>query len=92
MTLEKLSADKDIREIVESRCPTSEGSRERARWTPTPWTTWSGVRGDARRALTSLEAGAGVALDAQPAGRTDDSPVPIVLARVEQATHRGRPL
>ena len=41
--------------------------------------------GDARRALTSLEAAAGVALDAQPAGRTDDGPVAITLPHVEQA-------
>jgi len=44
--------------------------------------------GDARRALTSLEAAAGVALDAQPAGRvgaTDDDTIPITLAQVEQA-------
>ena len=44
--------------------------------------------GDARRALTSLEAGAGVALDAEPLGRPDrdpDGPVEITLAHVEQA-------
>ncbi|ADU48094.1 Recombination protein MgsA [Intrasporangium calvum DSM 43043] len=41
--------------------------------------------GDARRALTSLEAAAGVALDAEPAGRTDDTLVLIGLAHVEQA-------
>ncbi|MDV3222863.1 MAG: replication-associated recombination protein A [Intrasporangium sp.] len=41
--------------------------------------------GDARRALTSLEAAAGVALDAEPAGRTDSSPVGITLPHVEQA-------
>lgn len=41
--------------------------------------------GDARRALTSLEAAAGVALDAQPAGRHTDEPVEVTLAQVEQA-------
>ncbi|MDN5789906.1 MAG: replication-associated recombination protein A [Micrococcales bacterium] len=41
--------------------------------------------GDARRALTALEAAAGVALDAQPAGRHTDDPVRIGLAHVEQA-------
>ncbi len=41
--------------------------------------------GDARRALTSLEAAAGVALDAEPPGRATDAPVPISLAQVEQA-------
>ncbi len=41
--------------------------------------------GDARRALTALEAAAGVALDAEPAGRTDDDPVTITLAHMEQA-------
>jgi len=41
--------------------------------------------GDARRALTSLEAAAGVALDAQPAGRVTEAQIPITLAQVEQA-------
>jgi putative ATPase len=44
--------------------------------------------GDARRALTSLEAAAGVALDAEPAGRPrdhDDQQISITLAAVEQA-------
>ncbi len=41
--------------------------------------------GDARRALTSLEAAAGVALDAQPAGRVRDQQIPIALSQVEQA-------
>jgi putative ATPase len=41
--------------------------------------------GDARRALTSLEAAAGVALDDVPPGSSDEGPVPITLAHVEQA-------
>ena len=41
--------------------------------------------GDARRALTSLEAAAGVAVDAEPAGRHTDLPLEISLAHVEQA-------
>jgi putative ATPase len=41
--------------------------------------------GDARRALTSLEAAAGVALDAHPPGRSHDQKIPISLAQVEQA-------
>ena len=41
--------------------------------------------GDARRALTSLEAAAGVALDDAPAGRDDDEPLTITLAHAEQA-------
>ncbi|WP_411283685.1 replication-associated recombination protein A [Lapillicoccus sp.] len=41
--------------------------------------------GDARRALTSLEAAAGVAVDAEPAGRHTDAPLQISLAQVEQA-------
>jgi putative ATPase len=44
--------------------------------------------GDARRALTALEAAAGVALDAQPAGRTsdkDEQAISISLSQVEQA-------
>jgi len=41
--------------------------------------------GDARRALTSLEAAAGVALDAEPAGRVSDEQIRITLSQVEQA-------
>lgn len=41
--------------------------------------------GDARRVLTSLEAAAGVALDAQPVGRASEEKIPISLAQVEQA-------
>jgi putative ATPase len=41
--------------------------------------------GDARRALTALEAAAGVALDAQPAGRAGEETIPIALSQVEQA-------
>ena len=41
--------------------------------------------GDARRVLTSLEAAAGVALDAQPAGRVSDDSIVISLSQVEQA-------
>jgi putative ATPase len=41
--------------------------------------------GDARRALTSLEAAAGVALDDAPAGRDDEQPLTITLAHAEQA-------
>jgi putative ATPase len=45
--------------------------------------------GDARRALTSLEAAAGVTLDAQPAGRVSDQQIPITLSQVEQAVARA---
>ena len=41
--------------------------------------------GDARRALTSLEAAAGVAQDDAPAGRDDEQPLAITLAHAEQA-------
>jgi putative ATPase len=41
--------------------------------------------GDARRALTALEAAAGVALDHVPPGSEPGGPVPITLADVEQA-------
>ncbi len=41
--------------------------------------------GDARRVLTSLEAAAGVALDAQPVGRPGEEKITISLAQVEQA-------
>ncbi len=41
--------------------------------------------GDARRALTSLEAAAGVALDDEAPGADRDGPVPIVPAHVERA-------
>ncbi len=45
--------------------------------------------GDARRALTSLEAAAGVALDEVAPGSLDDAPVRITLAHVEQAVDRA---
>ncbi len=41
--------------------------------------------GDARRALTALEAAAGVALDAVPVGAHTDQPVEITLGQTEQA-------
>ena len=41
--------------------------------------------GDARQALTSLEAAAGVALDEVAPGAETDGPTPITLAHVEQA-------
>jgi putative ATPase len=41
--------------------------------------------GDARRALTSLEAAAGVAQDEVAPGSTDEGPVTITLAHAEQA-------
>jgi putative ATPase len=41
--------------------------------------------GDARRALTSLEAAAGVAQDGIPVGKVLDGPVEITLAHTEQA-------
>ena len=44
--------------------------------------------GDARRALTTLEAAAGVALDAVPAGREADV-TPILLEHAEQAMDRA---
>jgi putative ATPase len=44
--------------------------------------------GDARRALTTLEAAAGVALDAVPAGREGDQ-VTITLAAAEQAVDQA---
>jgi putative ATPase len=45
--------------------------------------------GDARRALTTLEAAAGVALDAEPAGAQPDGAVPIALTHVEQAVEHA---
>ena len=41
--------------------------------------------GDARRALTSLEAAAGVALDDRPVGAADQGPIDITLGHVERA-------
>ncbi len=41
--------------------------------------------GDARRALTALEAAAGVAQDARAAGAPDEEPLEITLAHAEQA-------
>ncbi|WP_414713715.1 replication-associated recombination protein A [Segeticoccus sp.] len=45
--------------------------------------------GDARRALTTLEAAAGVVLDAQAPGSSPEGPIPIALADVEQAVEHA---
>ncbi len=85
VTLKPLS-DKEVREVVESALADERGFAGAHTLDADAMdhlVRTSG--GDARRALTSLEAGAGVALDAQPAGLIDDSPVPITLAHVEQA-------
>ncbi|PRY63840.1 putative ATPase [Knoellia remsis] len=47
------------------------------------------AQGDARRALTSLEAAAGVAQDDAPAGRDDSEPLEITLAHAEQAVSQA---
>ena len=85
VTLNPLS-DKEIREVVESALGDERGLAGAHTLDADAMdhlVRTSG--GDARRALTSLEAGAGVALDAQPVGRSDDAPVPITLGHVEQA-------
>ncbi|MGN6753480.1 MAG: replication-associated recombination protein A [Intrasporangium sp.] len=85
VTLTSLS-DKDIREVVESALADERGLA--GEYTLDEDALEHLVRiagGDARRALTSLEAAAGVALDAEPAGRQTDDPVAITLHHVEQA-------
>lgn len=85
VTLKPLS-DKEIREVVEAALSDERGfagAHTLEADAMDHLVRTSG--GDARRALTSLEAGAGVALDAQPAGRNHDAPVLITLAHVEQA-------
>ncbi len=85
VTLESLS-DTDVELVVEAAL-TDERGLDGAH-TLVPEARDHLVRisgGDARRSLTSLEAAAGVALDARPAGRVDDMPVEITLEHVEQA-------
>lgn len=85
VTLTPLS-DEDIREVIESAL--TDGRGLAGEYTLDDDARAHLVRiagGDARRALTSLEAAAGVALDAQPAGRHTDEPVAITLGHVEQA-------
>ena len=85
VTLTSLS-DKDIREVVESALADERGlAGEYALGEDALEHLVRIAGGDARRALTSLEAAAGVALDAQPAGRHTDEPVSISLGHVEQA-------
>jgi putative ATPase len=84
VTLESLS-DADVAEVVGAALEDERGF-DRAH-TLAPHALEHLVRvsgGDARRALTALEAAAGVALDAEPAGRHTGS-VEITLAHVEQA-------
>jgi putative ATPase len=85
VTLTSLS-DKDIREVVETSLTDERGLAGRHSLDEEALEHLVRVAGgDARRALTSLEAAAGVALDAEPAGRHTDDPVGITLAHVEQA-------
>jgi putative ATPase len=85
VTLTSLS-DKDIREGVETSLTDERGLAGRHSLDEDALEHLVRVAGgDARRALTSLEAAAGVALDAEPAGRHTDDPVGITLAHVEQA-------
>ena len=84
-------ADKEIREVVESALVDERGFDGEHIVTDEALEHLVRISGgDARRALTSLEAAAGVALDAEPAGRhtgtgDDVPPVEITLAHVEQA-------
>jgi putative ATPase len=85
VTLNSLSDD-DIREVVEAALTDERGLAGRHSLDEDALEHLVRVAGgDARRALTSLEAAAGVALDAEPAGRHTDDPVAITLAHVEQA-------
>jgi putative ATPase len=85
VTLTSLS-DKDIRAVVETSLADERGLAGRHSLDEDALEHLVRVAGgDARRALTSLEAAAGVALDAEPAGRHTDDPVGITLAHVEQA-------
>jgi putative ATPase len=85
VTLTSLS-DNDIREVVASALADERGlAGEYALEEDGLEHLVRIAGGDARRALTSLEAAAGVALDAEPAGRHTDEPVMITLHHVEQA-------
>ncbi|WP_151523231.1 replication-associated recombination protein A [Serinicoccus kebangsaanensis] len=84
VTLSSLDDD-DVRDVI-SRALTDERGLAGA-YTLGEEATEHVVRmagGDARRALTTLEAAAGVAADERPAGREDDV-TDIALAQVEQA-------
>ncbi|WP_347350225.1 replication-associated recombination protein A [Intrasporangium sp.] len=89
VTLTPLS-DKDIREVIGSALTDERGLA--AQYSLADDALEHLVRlagGDARRALTSLEAAAGVAQDAQPVGRHTTAPVLVTLAHVEQAVARA---
>jgi putative ATPase len=85
VTLNSLD-DSDIEEVLAAAVSDPRGLG--AAYTLAPEAISHLVRiagGDARRALTSLEAAAGVAADAVPVGADDDGPIEITLAHTEQA-------
>ena len=85
VTLESLS-DAEVVEVVEAALTDERGLAGAHSLEPDALDHLVRISGgDARRALTSLEAAAGVALDALPAGHSGTDPVPITLAQVEQA-------
>ena len=63
----------------------ARAGRRASRWTRRRAHLVRIAGGDARRALTALEAAAGVALDAAPRRPHRRAPVPITLAQAEQA-------
>ena len=89
VTLEPLS-DEDVADLVTAALTDDRGFA--SAHTLAPDALGHLVRisgGDARRALTSLEAAAGVALDALPPGSESTEPVPITLSHVEQAVEHA---
>ncbi|MCU1538680.1 MAG: Recombination protein MgsA [Humibacillus sp.] len=85
VTLESLSDD-DVADLLRAALTDERGLEGRHSLTDDAVEHLVRIAGgDARRALTSLEAGAGVALDAIAPGAELPDPVPIRLAHVEQA-------
>ncbi len=85
VTLESLSDD-DVADVVEAALTDARGLDGRHTLTEDARAHLVRVSGgDARRALTALEAGAGVALDAIAPGAEAPETVEITLAHVEQA-------
>lgn len=83
-------SDADIADVLEAAVADPRGLH--AAFTVAPEAVEHLVRisgGDARRALTSLEAAAGVAQDELAPGARPDGPAEIALAHVEQAVARA---
>ena len=77
--------DDDVVDVLAAAVAQERGSPAPTTCTTTPATTSVLAGGDARRALTYLEAAAGVAEDALPPGAERPDVLPLTLAQAEQA-------